>query len=189
MLRSLLLASVLIIGATTLPLHADEVEDSITEALEAYKNNDKATARQSLSYAAQLIGQQAAEALGKLLPEPLSGWEAADVEAESATLAMLGGGIQASRSYTRGDDSIEVQVIGDSPILAQFIAIIGNPAMAAAMGSKPSKINGQMALTDTDGKLSMVIANRFLLTIEGSGSSDDKLAYAKAIDFSKLQAL
>ena len=189
MLRSVLLATALIITGPVVSAHADEVEDAIKEALEAYQNEDRNTARQQLSYAVQLIGQQAADALGKVLPDALSGWEAEDVESNSAGLAMLGGGIQAKRAYTKGDDRVEIQVIGDSPLLSQFMALMSNPAMAAAMGSKPTKINGQMALVDSDGKISMVIANRFLVTVEGSASSDDKTAYAKAIDLKKPQSL
>src|SRR5690606_2847632 len=113
MLRAFLLASALIL-TPAISAQADEIEDSIKEALEAYQNNDRTSARQQLSYAMQLIGQQAAEALGNALPDALSGWEAADAQVESANLAMLGGGIQASRTYTKGDDSIEIQVIGDS---------------------------------------------------------------------------
>jgi hypothetical protein len=40
-----------------------------------------------------------------------------------------------------------------------------------------------------DGQLTMVVANRFMVTIDGSASMDDKKEYAKAIDLEKLQSL
>ncbi len=44
---------------TTSPLvHADEVEDSIKEGLDAYSAGDYSTAAASLDYAAQLIRQK-----------------------------------------------------------------------------------------------------------------------------------
>jgi hypothetical protein len=35
----------------------------------------------------------------------------------------------------------------------------------------------------------MVVANRFVITVNGGGTADDKLNYAKAIDFNALNKL
>lgn len=179
------LAAILIFSG---PLHADEISDTIQEALTAYQKGDLAHTKQTLDYASQLIASKNAENLIALLPEPLPGWSAEAGESQSAGMAMFGGGLQASRVYTKDDQTVEMNFLGDSPLLAQFISIFANPAMAGAMG-KPLRLGTQMALEDKDGEIKMVVANRFLVTISGSGSRDDKLAYAKAIDLNALTKL
>lgn len=170
------------------PLHADEISDTIQEALAAYQNGDLAQTKQTLDYASQLIASRNAENLLTLLPEPLAGWSAEDGESQAAGMAMFGGGLQASRVYTKDNQTVEMNFIGDSPLLAQFISIFANPALAGAMG-KPLRLGTQMALEDKNGEIKMVVANRFLVTISGSGSREDKLAYAQAIDLDALAKL
>lgn len=170
------------------PLHADEISDTIQEALAAYQKGDLAQTKQTLDYASQLIASKNAETLLTLLPEPLAGWSAEAGESQSAGMAMFGGGLQASRVYTKDNQTVEMSFIGDSPLLAQFISIFANPALAGAMG-KPLRLGTQLALEDKDGEIKMVVANRFLVTISGTGSRDEKLAYAKAIDLDALAKL
>lgn len=170
------------------PACADEVEDSIKEGLSAYGSGDLTAAKQALDYASQLIAQKNAEGLGELLPAALPGWTAADADSNAASMAMFGGGIQAGRKYSNGDASIDLQIVGDSPMLSTWMPMLANPAMAAAMG-KVTKIGKHRVLQTNDGQVIMVVANRFLVTVDGSGSVEDKMAYASAIDFDKLETL
>ncbi|MGV3651373.1 MAG: hypothetical protein ACO1OK_08100 [Devosia sp.] len=179
------IAALLIAAAMIAPAQADEISDTIQEALDAYQAENISGATQSLNYAIQLISQMNSDRFAQLLPAPLSGWTAEDVESESAGMAMFGGGMQVARNYTGGSGDIRVEMIGDSPILGQFIGIFANPAMMSAMG-KPVRVGSQNGLEDQDGKLTFVVANRFLVTIDGGASRDDKLAYANAIDFNAL---
>ena len=78
---TLLLASLLTLSLTS--LRADEVEDSIQEALANYKKGSLSEAGSSLQYAAKLIEEKKGAALGQLLPAPLAGWEAGEVESNS----------------------------------------------------------------------------------------------------------
>ncbi len=94
------------------PAAADEIEDSISEALSAYRNNDYSAAKQALDYASQLIAQKNAEGLAAVLPEALSGWTAEDVETQEAAAAMFGG-IWAARTYEKGGVAVKVQIMGD----------------------------------------------------------------------------
>lgn len=178
-------AAILLASALIVPAQADEISDTIREALEAYEAENVSGATQSLNYAIQLINQMNSDRFAQLLPAPLAGWQADEIESESAGMAMFGGGMQVARSYTGGSGDIRVEMLGDSPILGQFIGIFANPAMMSAMG-KPVRVGGQNGLEDQDGKLTFVVANRFLVTIEGGASRDDKLAYANAIDFNAL---
>ncbi|WP_439817340.1 hypothetical protein [Zavarzinia sp. CC-PAN008] len=170
------------------PVLADEVEDTIRQALEAYGQNNLSQAKQSLDYASQLIAQQNAAKLSALLPAPLDGWEGADATTEAAGMAMFGGGVQAQRQYTKGEDTITVTIIADSPLMAQMMPMLTNPQMAAMMG-KVTKVKGQIGLQEQSGKLTTVIANRFMLTVEGGSSDADRMAFAEAVNFEGLAGL
>ena len=62
---------------------ADEVTDSIDEAIEYYREGDFVEAANSLDYASQPIRQKRSGSLETFLPDPLTGWSAKDVEFSS----------------------------------------------------------------------------------------------------------
>jgi hypothetical protein len=170
------------------PVMADEIEDQINEALKAYSAGDLNAAKLALDDASQMIATKNAGALGAVLPEALSGWTAEEVDSNAAGAAMFGGGIQAGRKYVKGDTNVEINVMGDSPMLATVMPMLANSAMAAAMG-KVTKVGKNRALQTNDGQVMLVVSNRFLVTIDGSGTMDEKMQYANAIDYAKLEAL
>lgn len=173
------------IAALSLPTRADDISNAIAEAQKAYQAGDLATTKQALDTASQLIAQKNAEGLVKALPKPLSGWTADEVDSTASGMAALGGSV-ASRRYQKGDDvDIEVSITGDNAILTQQIAIFSNAQMAGLMG-KLVPINGQKAIQTKEGDVTMMVANRFIINVNGSGSPEDKLAYAKAIDVGML---
>src|SRR5689334_7349019 len=81
---------------------ADDVTDQVNEALKAYQNHDTQTAIAALDAATNLLRQSRAEALKKLLPAVPPGWTADEAESTAVGVAMLGGGITASRTYHNG---------------------------------------------------------------------------------------
>ena len=99
------------------------------------------------------------------------------------------GATSASRRYTdaNGDD-VEVRITGDSPMVMQFAQFLINPAIAGAMG-KLIRIGDQRAIQTNDGSINMVVANKFLVTVEGSADAASKLAYAQAVDVAKLSKM
>ena len=70
-------------------------------------------------------------------------------------------------------------------MLTQQLAVFANSQMAGLMG-KLIKINSEKAIQTKEGDITMVIANRFVITVNGNASADDKIAYAKAIDINTL---
>ena len=78
-----------------------------------------------------------------------------------------------------------MQISGDSAIVSQIATFLNNPAMAGAMG-KLVKVGNQRAIQDGDGNVKMIVANKFLISVEGSADGASKLAYAQAIDVTKL---
>jgi len=187
---SLGLASILALGTA---LRADDVTDSIDEAIKAYKANDFAAAAQSLDAAAQLVRQKRAELFKAVLPAAPSGWTAEDATSQSAAAAMFGGGVSAERHYTKGDASITVKLITDSPAMQGVMMMMGNPMFANADGGKLERIKGQKAIfknKDGSGSVNVVVGGSMLIQIEGSQVKDaDLRAFAEAIDYAKLSGM
>jgi hypothetical protein len=167
------------------PARADEIGDAITAATKAYQAGELSGAKQQLDLASQLISEKVAEALIAALPKPLMGWKAGTPD----TTAGGGFGLavtQASNSYTNAKgESVEVTISSDSAFLGQLVAMLSNPQLAALMG-KTVTIGSQRAIQTKEGEVQMMVNNRFVIQVNGGGTADDKLNYAKAIDFNVL---
>lgn len=181
-LASLGLAALLACAGTA---QADDIKEALEEALKAYNQGDMSGTKENLGYATQLLNEKSADALTKALPAPLPGWEADEAQSSSAGAALFGGGLQASRTYNKDDQYIEVEIVGDSPMLSQMMVVMTNPALAGSMG-KSVKIGKQRGIQDENGKIMLIINNRFMVSVEGDAEQADKLAYAEAV---KLEAL
>ena len=194
MIRKIAATGILAIGIAGAAVGAeeDDIVNSINEGMEFYKNGEFAEATSSLNYAVQLIQQKKGESLSNLLPEPLEGWEAEEAQSQAAGAAMFGGGVTAERSYSKADGRLSIQIVTDSPMLQGVMMMFSNPMFATADGSKMVRVGRQKAIVkysaaEEAGDLKMVVGNRFLVTVEGSGISHDELvAYAKAIDTKKM---
>jgi hypothetical protein len=188
-LRIVLCAALLAV-LTALPAYAaDDILDAIDQARKAYQAGDTATAKQSLDLASQLIGQKNAEIFATLLPAPLAGWKAEKAQATAVGATMFGGASAASRSYSNDKgDTVEISITGDSAMVMQFAPMLNNPAMAGAMG-KLIRIGSQRGIQNQDGDVMMMVANKFLINVQGSADAAAKLAYAQAVDVAKLSKL
>jgi hypothetical protein len=168
---------------------ADDILDAMDQARKAYQAGDTATAKQSLDLASQLIGQKNAEAFAMLLPAPLAGWKAEKAQVNAVGATMFGGASAASRSYSNDKgDTVDISITGDSAMVMQFAPMLNNPAMAGAMG-KLIRVGSQRAIQTQDGDVMMVIANKFLINVQGSADAAAKLAYAQAVDVAKLSKM
>jgi len=191
------LVSALVVGLVAFsgPVYADEITDSINEALTQYNNNDFSAASESLGYALQLLGQKKGGQLQELLPQALPGWTADEASSETVNAAIMGGGINAERRYQRDDSSVTVKFVTDSPMLQGMMMMFSNPMFATADGGKLEKIKGQKAIIkfntrDKNGSITIVVGNRTLILIEGNSvTREDLKNYAAAIDYRKLSAL
>jgi len=177
------------------PGYADDVMDSVNEAVEFYKNGEYTDAVESLNYASQLIQQKKGKSLESFLPQPLSGWTAEKASSQAAGAAMFGGGIVTNRQYRKDSSSISIEIITDSPLMQGMMMMFSNPMFAASDGGKMERIKRQKAIVKVDpenktGDIKIIVANRFLVSIEGNGVTENDLkAYAKAIDYKKMAAL
>ncbi|MFQ5567543.1 MAG: hypothetical protein ACE5EU_14415, partial [Paracoccaceae bacterium] len=107
----------LAIAALSLPAQADEIEDSLQMALEAYQAGDINAAKEEIDYAAQLIAQMKAAGLSGFLPEALPGWTRAEADQGGGAMMGFGGGMMASATYSRGGDMIEIQLMADNQMV------------------------------------------------------------------------
>lgn len=168
------------------PVAADEIEDGIAAALEAYRAGDIAAAKNEIDFAAVLLGQKKAEGLGGFLPAPLTGWTREDDESDAAAAAMFGGGLTAGADCTQGAERIEIRLIADSPMVAAMAGMPGNAAMMAAQG-EARRVGKQRHLVARDGQIMALVAARVLVQLSGEGAPEDKIAYFEAIDFAGLE--
>ncbi len=175
--------------------YADDIEDSIKEALQYYESGEYKDAVESLNYASQLIQQKKGKGLESFLPEPLKGWSAQKASSQAAGAAMFGGGITVERKYTKDSSSISISIITDSPLMQGMMMMFSNPMFAASDGGKLERVGRQKAIVKFDpnsrqGEIKIVVANRYLVLIDGREiSMEDMKEYAKAIDFKKLKSL
>lgn len=192
-----MIAAAVFVLASLIPGHAlaDDVTDSIHEALKQYQNGEFADAIQSLDYASQLIRQKKGGQLEAFLPEPLPGWKGEEAKSQALGSAMFGGGVTSERSYVKGDSRVEVKIITDSPMMQGIIMMFSNPMLATSDGGKLEKIKGEKAIVkysaeSKDGTINIVISGRFLITIEGSDVvRQDLIGFAEGIDFKKLASM
>jgi len=172
---------------------ADEITDSIEEAMEYYKEGDYVEATNSLDYASQLIRQKRGENLKAFLPEPLAGWSAEDVKSKAAGAGYLGGMISAKRKYKKDKSSVTIEIITDSPALQTMVMMFSNPAYASADGGKLTKIKRQKAIikyhpSNKNGEINIVVAKQYLVSVKGRNiNQNDLVDYASAIDYKKLK--
>jgi hypothetical protein len=183
-----ILATVAVLGLLALPALADDIADAIEQARKSYRAGDLTGAKQQLDLASQLIGQKNAETFAALLPAALPGWKAE--QAQTSAIGAVGFGASvASRQYTNAaGDHVEVQITGDSAMVMQIATLLTNPAIAGAMG-KLVRVGNQRAIQDQDGNIKMVVANRFLIAVDGSADAKAKMSYAQAVDVAKLSKM
>lgn len=195
--RSLLYKTIILCVSSMFALAArcDEVTDTINEAVTQYNEGKFAEAAGNLDYAAQMIRQKRGGNLQKFLPRALDGWQAEEAKSESVAAAMFGGGLTAERRYTRNQDAVTVKIITDSPMLQSMMMLFQNPMLATADGGKISKIKDEKAIikyhsSDKTGEITIVVANRFLIQIDGDGVTEEEMmGYAGAMDFDGLKTL
>jgi hypothetical protein len=172
---------------------ADEITDSIEEAIEYYKEGNYVEATSSLDYASQLIRQKRSGKLEAFLPEPLAGWSAEDVKSKASGAGYLGGMISAKRKYKKDKSSVTIEIITDSPALQSMVMMFSNPAYASADGGKLTKIKRQKAIikyrpSKKNGEINIVVAKQYLVSVKGRNiNQNDLVDYASAIDYKKLK--
>lgn len=190
-----MLAVMLMAGA----VYADEIIDQIDLAKEFYQEGRYSEAVEEFQFAIAQIQQLQFEQLKKVFPQPLKGWEADEPEGTAAGMSFLGGGIVISRNYYREetDESVDIQIMANSPLLQSIMMFIQNPALLAAQpGSKMIRIHGKKAILkfssqDREGELSFVVGTKTLVTVSGNEITDASamVQYAENINVDLIKKI
>ncbi|WP_439573217.1 hypothetical protein [Phreatobacter sp.] len=171
--------------AVSSPASADDIRDAIEEARRAYQSNDLAAAKAALDVASQLIAQRSASGLARFLPAVPAGWTADEAETDASAAAMFGGGLIAKRRYSSGERHVTVQVLANSPVIAQLAPMFSNAQLLGAMG-RVFRIKGKTAVLGRDGNI-QVLLGRTLITIEGSGTEAEKRSFLDRLDLAAIE--
>lgn len=189
------LSSLLIVSLLCAPLavSADEVEDQIRLGLEAYQGKEYKAAIDDLNYAIAQIQELLNAENANLLPEPLDGWSASEVENTSAGMAMMGGGTHMSRSYQRGAETIEISITAGSPMMTAALAMMNNPMI---MSSDPSlkpyrykRINGMKKTQGSRIEVTLGLVGQIMIQLNATGLADEAAVeqYLDAMDFDRIR--
>jgi hypothetical protein len=170
---------------------ADDVTDQINEALKAYQNHDTQGAIAALDAAENLVREARADALKNLLPPVPAGWSADNAESTAVGVAMMGGGTTASRTYHLDAQQVEVQIMGDSPMLQGLATLLSSP-FAAAGGMKTVVIGGRrMSYAENDNSYMALVAGKVIVKVSGNKETPDPTlkSFVQAIDFAGIEKL
>ena len=179
-----ILASAAVAAVLAVPVQADEVADTIRSALTAYEEGDLQYALEELAAATQMINALRTDALSGYLPAAPEGWTR-EVNADFGRgLALFGGGTGAEARYDGpGGESFTLSILADSPVVASFAAIFGNPAMMSQMGTV-TRI-GRHRVLDQNGQLVSLLGSRIL--VQASGAAPEvMLPFVRAMDLDGL---
>lgn len=177
------------------PTYASDIEEAMKEAFQSYTDGEYKDSVESLNYASQLIQQEVATGLEPFLPKPLTGWTAPKISSQTTGASLFGGSITTKRQYNKESSSISVQIITDSQLIQNMTIIFSNPMFTTFDGGKLEKVKRQKALVKFNpdskkGKLEIIVADRFLVLVEGQNITKKELKdYAVAIDYKKLKSL
>lgn len=191
MIHRVLLAALLVATSAV----ADEITETIEGALSAYQKGEYKAASEDLGYAQQLIRQKRGDSFKQYMPVPLTGWTMGEIDVQTATAAMMGGGTTLSTTYHKGEGEVAIEMVADSPMLQSIAMMLSNPMFATADGGKMIRIKRHKAVIKYDkngrsGEIKIVIDNRILVTITGTNVTEEELtAYAKAIDYDALAGM
>lgn len=179
---------------TTSTLYADEIVNQMNEATKLYQEKDYKGAMDELKFITAQLQELDASENQKLLPSPLDGWKVEKSDnGEQAMMSIMGGGTSMQATYTKDQESIEIQIMANSPMISMMSMAISNPALMAAdpdtMPFRYKKNKGMKKKNGNDTEITLLIAGQIMLKLTGSNLKDDAVLeqYLDSIDIKKLK--
>jgi len=177
--------------------YADEISDQIMTGKKLYEKGKYSQAVDELQFVIGQIQALQVDELRKAVPEPLPGWKGEEIEGLSASMGMFGGGLSVSRHYYKedSDEDIDVEILGQSPLLQSMMMFFQNPAfLATEPNSKMVRVKGEKAIEKfsaqkKEGELSLILNGKTLVRVEGSNIADKKILYdyMEKVDFNIIK--
>ena len=188
-MKNTLLATTILGFAFAAPVFADDIEQGLKDALEAYQEGEIDETRDILAFVTGQLEALKVDALSSFLPEAPDGWTRSEGDSGSmAAMGMLGlgGGQIASASYSSDAGTVDVTISVDNPMVGMLGTMISNPAMLGGQGEVRRVKRQNILLTESDG-LQSIIENRILIGINGSNDPDLLISFFELIDISGLK--
>ena len=181
----------------------------IKEAQQFLAENKYKEATLSLQDAINDINSLIAGQIGSSLPAEINGLKSeGEAEINSAGMGMLGGGMGITRRYahpTKKENTAEVNILANSPMLASINMFMSNPAMmgegykSARVGTRRAILKSEMEDYYGDDNNSKPIRSTELqiplsqtlisLNLKGFASEQEEIAFATKLDIEKLADL
>ncbi|MDQ7084546.1 MAG: hypothetical protein Q9M36_06285 [Sulfurovum sp.] len=181
---------------STSALHADEIIDQMNTAIEAYKDKDYKGAMDELKFTiAQMQKLDDAENQ-KLLPSALDGWSMTigDNGTQAAMSMLGGGGTSIEANYSKDNESINIQILANSPMISMMSMMINNPMIAQSDPSTEAyrykRIKGIKKKDGSTTEITLLIVGQIILKLSGTNLKDDAVLeqYLDVIDIKKLKS-
>lgn len=179
---------------STSALHADEILNQMNEATKLYQEKDYKGAMDELKFITAQLQKLDATENQKLLPDPLEGWKVERGDnTEQAMMSMLGGGTSMQATYTRIEESVDIQILANSPMIAMMSMTISNPTlMASDPNITPFRYKKNKGMKKKEGnntEITLLIAGQIMLKLEGSNLKDDAVLerYLDSMDIKKMK--
>lgn len=176
---------------------AQEFNKQLNTARTAYTSHKLEESRFAMQQMLQELDIMAGKDILKLLPSNLEALKA-NASKDEVSGASGFAGVVIHRDYGSGDKTAQLDIIGNSPLMASINAILALPFAGAGGNQKVIKLEGYKALlqknTDTESnKVSYEIQlplNSSLLTLKVENSSEDEIKkYAASIPVGQLAKL
>lgn len=164
------------------PKKAPTFPEAVDQAKKAAEGEKFGAAITALQAAIRDLQKKQRVAILGCLPKP-EGWAAQDVEVDENAEALGGGmavmGLSLTRHYTKGDNSITVEVTANSPMMQIVAMMFSNPALITADGGEVVKYGVHKAILKKSGdngqELQILMHDTHLIKVNAQGVSADDL--------------
>lgn len=175
------------VAYTPVKLLADDVEDALSLALDAYRAGDIKTAQEEVAFASQVLSQMKAAGLSDFLPAAPQGWARELTQSTGAGTAALGGGSMAEATYRRDADgsNASVQIMVGGQFVGAMAGMFGNVAMLGTLG-EVRRINRQQVVITNEGDIQSLVDNRIMINVGGNAPVEVKEDFFRAINLDEL---
>lgn len=187
----------------------DQIAAFIQEAQDYLAQKDYKMAQLSLQDAINEINNLMGGQIAEALPDEINGLTSEGEEATNAAgMGFLGGGTAVSKRYqhpSKAENSAEVSIITNSPMLSTLNMFMGNPAMmgqeykSVRVGTRRAIMKSQTEDYYMDNGSSKQIRSSELqvplsqtlitLNLRGFASEQEELAFAGKLDIEKIRTM
>ena len=171
------------LGFTVSAASADEVTETLQNAIGAYEEGDIQYALEELAYAQQLLKEMKSGELEEFLPEAPAGWTRTIDPGEAAGLAVLGGTGASAIYQSDAGSRFTLNIMVDNPMITGMAGIFSNPAVLASQG-KLGRVGREKFLIQGN-QLTGKIDGRIMIQAEGA-VADEMIPIIEQIDFREL---